>query len=443
MYIGYIGTENRYQRVMQLLRKHFRGDSMDPVLIIQEEDISCQQEILGAYRECIGKYDAVFLSGTVSYQYILQNQGTPSFPTEYIHKEMSTLLTALLKARLGGFDLLNISIDTFDRYIIEEAFKMVGLPTAINVRIVDTDYLCSNIFRDIVQKHVTNYRKNNVSCCITFLSVVYKQLSERNIPCLLAEPSDEAILDAVQRLHAQYGLHKQNHLRFASVVLEITNYTEDFSSENNSYDTQIDYLKATEQILRFAQMIKAAVMQKDQRHFMLITQKDDLDRETDALSKIPIFKMVRIASACDIYMGIGYGSTLMLSQSRAEYGFRRSRKFAPNSVFICYEEDKTIGPVEYLPRNVNEEESEIDNCAFVIASECSLHQHTINKLYSIISGKGKEYFTAQELAKCYGVSIRTMYRILNKLVDNGYARFEGRDAKQTSGRPRMVYKILL
>lgn len=443
MYIGYIGSVNRYARVEKVLRERFGGNSIEVIQYICETVPDDRKNAIEAYQNSADKYDAILLSGEIPHYWLQQQEKNNTVPTVYIHKELSTLFAALLKAQMQKKDISNISIDTFNRFVVEEVCNEIGMSSTRNIRVVEVDYMMPDFFRSIVQQHVRNYRENNASCCITFLQNVYKNLCERNIPCILAEPSDEAIANAIRRMNSEYLLQEQSAPTFAAILVETVNKSDSLILDGNSYNANKNSLRAAEQVFRFAQLIQAAPAQEGRNRFFLITRKDTLEKETEFLAKNPLFQMIRGCSDCGVYMGIGFGETAIEARNLAEYSLKKALASAVDCTFICYGKEQIVGPVEYLSRERENALTDFSERAMSIASECSLSIQTIKKLFFITQGKGKDSFTAQELAQYYGVSKRTMYRILDKLMQCGYAQLAGQDATQLTGRPRKVYRIIL
>ncbi len=442
MYIAYIGTGNRYDGVQKVVKEHFGGDVIDPVFLINDAEDYNHDALMQSYAGCVGKYDGVLLSGILPFVFLKNNTGT-YIPTEYIRKETSTLLGALLKAQLSGIDISRISIDTYEAIQLESILNSVGISITNSLCVVDTDLTSFDSVNNVAIRHADNYKYNNCSCCVTFMENVYKQLNRRGIPCILAIPSEEAVFSSIQRLHLTITRLKSDAARQVFAMVELLEPMSPRTAHNGPIPNHAELLKGIEQIYNFAGTVHAAVIQESSHRFCLTSNRDYFDSGTDSLEKNQLFGMVYSFSSCCVRMGIGYGKSADVARANAEICLQKALTEENDCAYIAYADSDMIGPVEYV-RNGDVPNS-IDNAARIhmVATKCELSSSTIMKLASIIKAKSKNDFTATELAQCFGISKRTMYRILDKLELNGYCRIIGQDINQNNGRPRRVYRFKL
>ncbi|MPM85483.1 hypothetical protein SDC9_132564 [bioreactor metagenome] len=76
-----------------------------------------------------------------------------------------------------------------------------------------------------------------------------------------------------------------------------------------------------------------------------------------------------------------------------------------------------------------------------ISTNTNLSSAYISKIKSIINSKNKNTFNAEEFSNYLGISVRSSRRILNQLVDGGYAKIVGEGKKNNTGRPYNIYEI--
>jgi DNA-binding MarR family transcriptional regulator len=65
------------------------------------------------------------------------------------------------------------------------------------------------------------------------------------------------------------------------------------------------------------------------------------------------------------------------------------------------------------------------------------------KLHCVTGQYGKDEFTIKELAPLFGVTTRTMNRIIEKFEANGYCKIIGKRVIGNSGRPSRIIQLNL
>ena len=76
-----------------------------------------------------------------------------------------------------------------------------------------------------------------------------------------------------------------------------------------------------------------------------------------------------------------------------------------------------------------------------IAQQTGLSVNTIQKLQFIIERYKSNTFTVNELSLIYGISLRSMYRMIDKLAICGYAEERGKQIMDGAGRPGRMIEI--
>lgn len=115
--------------------------------------------------------------------------------SDYLYKDSGSFLKSLIQAINGGYGISRISIDGFDKNLVNEAYEEIefakeNISTYIynKIEIEDFDYI-----EDIYQYHKNNFKVKKVSFCTTAVSPMYKRLSNENIPCYLFQPTKDVI----------------------------------------------------------------------------------------------------------------------------------------------------------------------------------------------------------------------------------------------------------
>ena len=79
----------------------------------------------------------------------------------------------------------------------------------------------------------------------------------------------------------------------------------------------------------------------------------------------------------------------------------------------------------------------------IIAEKTNLSINTIFKIQCAIEQKGGNTFTSKELSDIFGVTPRSINKIIEKLQIYNYAEIVGKRVTSTAGRPSRIIKILI
>ncbi|HWR30338.1 MAG TPA: hypothetical protein VN631_10940, partial [Negativicutes bacterium] len=211
----------------------------------------------------------------------------------------------------------------------------------------------------------------------------------------------------------------------------------------DEYHNALNRMKVSEQVYLFAQRIQAAVMESGDQNYLLFTTMQMLENETNDLKNIDLLQAVKNNAASTISVGIGYGKTANEAKSGATLGMLHAGKKGGNLAFIVYEGKKIIGPLTNIAQNQEKTEPLIDEKFLRISEKVGVSINTVFKLHCISEQYGKNDFTIRELAPLFGVTPRTMNRIMEKFETHGYAKIIGKRIIGNSGRPSRIIRLTI
>ena len=351
-------------------------------------------------------------------------------------------MSGLLEASfINGFDNRKISIDSYSEEDVYHIYENLKIPKAeLNI------YSCHNLLLNdeflvkIQNFHRNNYEKGNVNVCITGISGVYEYLSGLSIPCIVLDPTKQSIEEAIR----YYDIKKRSKLQKNSdiVVLAIERDLPDEYAliKENEYQLSLEAMKISEEIYRFSQRIQAAIMEKEIGKYMLFTTKPLFEMETEQLQKINILTKQNMVQFGTLSIGIGYGETPREAKYNASLGLLKAKKKGGNQAYKV-EDNQYFGPIVPVHESNGSPTDQIDGYFQEIATVTGISLNSIIKLQTIIDINKKDTFTPLELANAYGVSLRSMNRLLEKLIDNNYATIIGHNMRNEAGRPSRIIRL--
>ncbi|MDI6707077.1 MAG: hypothetical protein QME73_12640 [Bacillota bacterium] len=434
MKIGIVAPSDFIKKINMVVENEF--DYMEYTNIIYTE----YAEIAGKLEHRQKGFDAMLFAGQTLYNYA-RKQIKPAVLWDFIPRHGSSLLKTLLKASRSGYDISNVSFDSYKSGILYETYNEIGIDSEnLNICIAPEKPFEYDYFDNIYAFHKKNYTEGKASCCITALLYVYERLHADKIPCVFIEPTINIIRETLSRLHLKHIAQVNQNSQI--VVLSIAVNTPDEYSllNHNEYQLALDRMKISEQIYLFAQKLQAAVLEVNSNNYFLFSTRNILEVETDNFQKIDLFNRINNEALSSISMGIGYGETVREAKYNANLGMLKAKKWGRNAVYVVYERKRIIGPIEYEGKK-GLQQSKIDEKILNVAEKSEISVNTIFKLYSIVNRYKQDCFTSKELAKIYGISVRSMNRILNKLEAAGFAKVVGKKVVADAGRPSRIIKI--
>jgi len=438
MKVGIIGPSQIVAKTNQIIKKEF--PQIEPIDYIYSTYTETT-DILNFHQL---EVDALLFTGKTPYT-LAGKFIKPTVPWEYVPRSGSTLLRVLLFAKLHtSYDICNISVDTYNHDLLYEAYQEIGIPVdQLKIYIAEEQMLSANYHTLVCDFHKKNYLENHASCCITALQGVYEELCASAIPCLLLEPTANIIRETLYKLQLKYLVKMSQQSQLVAICIQIDAPSEHSLLTDDEYLSALNRMKVSEQIYLFAQRIQAAVIETGDKNYLLFTTTHLLENETNNLKSIELLQVVKNTTTSTISVGIGYGKTANEAKSGANIGMQHASKKGGNLAYIVYDGKKIIGPLTNITQNPEESGPIIDEKFLRISEKVGVSINTVFKLHCIAEKYGKSDFTIKELAPLFGVTTRTMNRIIEKFETHGFTKIIGKRVIGSSGRPSRIIHFLL
>ena len=438
MKVGIIGPSQIVAKTRQIIQKDF--PQIEPVEYIYS--IYSETPDILKYHQL--EVESLLFTGKTPYT-LAGKFIKPTVPWEYVPRSGGSLMRVLLHAKLWtDYDICNISVDTYDQDLLHEVYEEIGLPlNQLKLYIAEEQQPTADYQARICDFHKRNYHENHVSCCITALQGAYDELRACSIPCLLLEPTANIIRETLYKLQLKYLVKVSQQSQLAAICIQIDPTNELSLLADDDYQTALNRTKVSEQIYLFAQRIQAAVIESGDGNYLLFTTMQLLENETDHLISIDLLHAVQTNTASTISIGIGYGKTANEAKCGANRGMLHAGKKGGNLAFIVYNGKKIIGPLANVAQSTEPPTPSVDEKFLRISEKVGVSVNTVFKLHCIAAQHGKSEFTINELAPLFGVTIRTMNRIIEKLAAYGFSKIIGKRVMGGSGRPSRIIRLHL
>ena len=438
--LGVIGHGRNIKKVVEVSNVYFTDIEITEIQLVLADQIDSIVKYLHAQEQY---FDGIIFTGKIPYD--LMNHAMHSkTPWVYIDQNHSQLQRTLLEASfLKQYDLLNVSIDSYDKATVYNAYSEVGIDCdQLTLRISELDIFDPEFLNDLKAFHIHNYNHENSSFCITGVSSIYEALISENIPCMLLNPTVDTIKQTIHSLKLKKRSQVNEGSQIVALSIEIDLGNAYSLINENEYQVMLEKTKITEEIYLFAQRIQAAVIEVGVREYLLFSTKNIIELETKNMQNLTLLKDIEDKTFSTVSVGIGFGVTAREAKYNANLGMQRSKRSGGNQAFSVID-GIFEGPMTSVRTNVSEVSEIIDSTYQTIADASGISINTIFRLHCIMDENKKDCFTSKELADQFGNSNRSMNRILEKLELAGYVEVVGKKVVEGAGRPSRIVKLKL
>ena len=438
--LALVGHQRRIKLINDIVKTYFKEiETID----IEFESLAQSESIKSIIKNQEQYLDGILFTGKAPYQ-IINSKMIPSIPWDYLHNDESQLLRSLLDATLlHKYEVSKISIDSYEKEKVLKTFNEIGINNnSVDAFIWEETEYDEKFLEKLELFHSQNYYNQKVSCCFTGFSAVYESLIKKNIPCISLDPTLDTIINILTNfeLKQEALINKKSQLVILSIEIDLPN---EYSLINeNEYETMLEKVKVTKEIYLFAQKIQSTLTEIGDEGYLLFCTKSILETETNNIENFDLLSTIAKNTCSTISVGIGYGITAREAKYNATIGMKKAQKKGGNKAFVVYGGKNIIEPVSPTVINPAESEPFIDNIFHNIAVETGLSINTIFKLHCISNENSNESFTSMELAKSFGITPRSMNRIIDRLEKYNHIKIVGKKVLGKSGRPSRIIKLL-
>lgn len=383
---------------------------------------------------------AVLFTGETPYEYALHHTAA-TCPWEYLKDQKAEFAYALLKAvQIEKKDISRISLDSHNRRTFAEAFEEIGFCPADIITISAMDRQSDDYIAQLVEFHRNCYYSGAVTCCVAGMAAVYRQLQAYGIPVIYIERSEDSILSSLQ--HLMLSTQDRATNQDAVLAIEFRASMEPMAYQRSSLQELSRQSRRMECLLRFAQTVGAALFSDGSQRFFLVTHERDLADERQNLRTIPLLRQLQdLASQQHPFIGVGLGRNVAMARQNAELALRQALAVQESCAYVFQNGSPPSGPI--FASADSEPEESVDQALLEQSRKTGIGIDALGRLDAILRRCGNRAITPTQLADEYGISLRSMNRILARLEEAGLLTVVGKEAHIGRGRPSRLIKIHL
>ncbi len=439
MVMGVLGPEDSVAHVLKVAEKN------EPYLELVPMVYKSYTEAVDILQTRQREFEGVLFTGFDLFTYV-SGFVKPIVPWEYTTCDAMTLSCTILLAGSRGYDVTRMSFDGFGALnnIILDAYMEIGYtPDQLQIHVPRRrksgedsyiDYLCDF--------HTNLFENKKISCSIHGLSECYARMKETEFPCFRRLFFSEPVRDQLIKLRLRHQISETRGGAVAVIAVEmdvVDHYAVYGKSELESF---FKSKQAAESIYVFGQRIGAAVVKATNGRYYIFTNTVTLRNETRNFKTLDLLgTLASDVGVSRVHIGLGIGKSAFEAKSNADYGRERSSLSGQNSLYMVFSDKTVHGPLTPLGSHpLKKTNSRLQE----ISRKSGLGLTTLKKLDQVLKQYRIDVITPVDLAQIYGVSPRSMNRIISKLETAGsYVQNMGSDMRHEVGRPSRLLKINL
>jgi GGDEF domain-containing protein len=428
--IGIIGPSDIVQAVMDV-GQEFSGVSLDPLIYQNEEEAP---DLAKVFEE---RGDVIIFTGPIPFHLVRKRLKT-RFPMLYVPNTSEALISCLFKAACrDGNNIERASVDYLSPRTVSEGYAALGY-SAHQVIVEEgrgfppTD--------EIVSFHKGLFQQGKVDIIITGIRSAYDRLRALGLPAYRLKPTKAAIRETFQLAILEAKALRNKATQATIGILNIDNFSEWASAAKSEYEIQKAKLRLHQIVLEYVESVQASMTYLGGDEFVIFATRGTLEEATNFYEIAPLIAHVNNELPFTISFGLGLGITAAEAEGNARNALAKAKEVGGNSCFIFTEEGKVLGPLgteqqlEYVQRSN-------DDRLINAAKAAGLSVATISRLESLIRKMGRTNLTANDIAKGFGITLRSGRRIIASLEQAGLAQAVGEEQPVGRGRPRQIYKV--
>jgi hypothetical protein len=432
MRIGIIGSEQFYQEI-ELLKINYPHVEFIPFLYTSPLEA---YRLISPNKE---KVDVFLFSGIIPYLYskeVIREENITATFVPFSQLMVSLSLFRLVHQKNIPFD--RISMDLPDRKDVIDVLTHLNEQNSVK-HILDypwiyqdekTNYHTINV-QEFVRFHERLYQLSEVDYCLTSIHAVYDLLKRKNIPAMFMIQTKSSTIQGIEDAITLGEMKKQRKSQIAVLKIDIHGLEENHDNDKQQIKREIEEM---------SRHLNGKLVTEEHGKWRIYTTRGALDM---FLNKDSNKNIIRHPNA-NVYVGIGYGSSLKSAEQNAEdallYAIKRKSSTGMNVWLI--DESKRLMPINVLNRPEKTQAHHIKGDTHSVkqlAEEIGLSIKNVNRMIDFLAYYPDQTFTADDFANYFHITRRTAERIIKPFYDHQLLIHVGEEKPFEKGRPRIVY----
>lgn len=333
-----------------------------------------------------------------------------------------------------------VSIDTIEPRILAEAFEDLDLELPVHhipLEVADEPGALRST-EDLVAFHKERFLGGDVDVCLTCVAAVYEKLRAAGVAAVRITHSKSVLREALRQAHLTERLAITQAMEPAAVLISLPRPRSDASDDSGPYDAQRRRLRAREAVLDIAERLEGRLADVDDDTSMVYTSRGTIEGALERISHGHDGPLSLERLPAGVQVGVGLGRTVASAEENARLALAMGHRDGTLHVGLPDGEVLQVGrgrpATSYRLR-------ETHPAALKVAEELGIGPLALTRLTRALQQVDASAVTAAELARAYGIEVRSARRLITALQRAGIATQLGRQGGPGAGRPQTVYRI--
>lgn len=369
--------------------------------------------------------DALLFSSKSAYRVARENNDF-QIPCFYLPLKGAGLYAALfdLTRKYPGDRLV---MDTLPAPYIKKVVQQLRLPLSLDLYEGESDVPNVHKMSEFHAKH-----HGHDSLHITGLKMVYDQLKQKGYPVAWLLPTEEDMINAMERILLSMPERKDKEKQITIGKLEIE-FTE---PEITSYSARaLQRYELEKSITHFLEEMNAYLVRLSEERFFFVAHRGDFERVTEGYKVLPFLYEKASALPLVVRLGVGFGFTVEAAGMHADLALLQAKQEVTSCGYVVRENRQVIGPIQINAPLVYGLESQGK-------SNQSKKDYQLQKVKKYLRESSISLVTATDVARLLHITERSANRILNQWLDGQLIQLEGVEKASSKGRPRQYYRFV-
>jgi hypothetical protein len=348
------------------------------------------------------------------------------------YTELELTLT-LGRALRQGWAPAPVSIDTFDRSVVDDVTSALGMDLEQTTCL---PYAADMSYQQIVDFHERFLAEHPGGFVITVRSEVTRALGRNKVRLLNVVPLESSVRAELHELVLRIQSHRAKELSFAAGIFSVVG----FEKDSNLDRARVGLLNM---LLNTPEFADAWVDTRGSRGVAVLAHRALFNEVTHNWSSLPVVGTAHESLGIRVAAGFGFGSSARKCVVLAETAVAQAEQTGAPCGFLMDEDGLMVGPLRPgatpLRFTYREHGADLER----IARQAGLSAATISRLAALDRQLAGRPLSPGDLADALHITDPSGRRLIRKLTASGLAVQQGSAQANRRGRPTNLYQLTI
>ncbi|MGH3585116.1 MAG: hypothetical protein ACRDQ0_02235 [Pseudonocardia sp.] len=354
----------------------------------------------------------------------------PDLPLSVTRYSALELTLTFSRALRMGWAPAPVSIDTFERSVVEDVSTALGMNTD---QITCLPYASDNSYREILAFHEDFLAQNPDGYVITVRSEVTRRLRDR-ARLLNVAPMESTVRAELHELVLRIQSKRAKELSFAAGIFSVVEFEKDSDLDR----ARVGLLNL---LLNTPEFADAWADNRGRRSVAVLAHRALFTDVTRNWSSLPVVAAAHTSLGIRVAAGFGFGSTARTCVLLAEKAAAQAEHHGAPCGFLMDEDGLMVGPLRPgatpLSFTYREHGADLER----LARSAGLSAATISRLAALDRTLAGKPVSPGDLAEALSITDPSGRRLIRKLTASGLAVPSGSAQANRRGRPTNLYQL--